>query len=350
MRKIYTHLLSSIAFIAASTTTSLATETNQENTPFEIEITEITKTDATVSITPPDGTTYFWEILTKDSYEQNGGAEAIAYSDTGWFEYLAQANGLDTYLDILPLVLSDGKVNGKITELKGHALEWDTEYVLYVYGLGTDGQMLTEVQDITFNTQQRKTSDLAVDVHVDSIEVDELNTTDKKTYYTVKFTMNPSNDEEEYAVVCHEVRFYDQYENHPKYDWEDYLTMQFVPFVDKVYRGKARCSFNKIIDGADYYLVVTGWDEAPSTDIYLTKFNGSTYNSLDKPETPELKIKCCNGALTIEGEYDYATVYTADGKIARQLRGAAHTSLPKGVYIVAVNKAGTNSVHKVIIN
>ena len=67
MRKIYTHLLSSIAFIAASTTTSLATETNQENTPFEIEITEITKTDATVSITPPDGTTYFWEILTKDS-------------------------------------------------------------------------------------------------------------------------------------------------------------------------------------------------------------------------------------------------------------------------------------------
>ena len=229
MRKIYTHLLSSIAFIAASTTTSLATETNQENTPFEIEITEITKTDATVSITPPDGTTYFWEILTKDSYEQNGGAEAIAYSDTGWFEYLAQANGLDTYLDILPLVLSDGKVNGKITELKGHALEWDTEYVLYVYGLGTDGQMLTEVQDITFNTQQRKTSDLAVDVHVDSIEVDELNTTDKKTYYTVKFTMNPSNDEEEYAVVCHEVRFYDQYENHPKYDWEDYLTMQFVP-------------------------------------------------------------------------------------------------------------------------
>ena len=50
--------------------------------------------------------------------------------------------------------------------------------------------------------------------------------------------MNPSNDEEEYAVVCHEVRFYDQYENHPKYDWEDYLTMQFVPFVDKVWAVK----------------------------------------------------------------------------------------------------------------
>lgn len=137
---------------------------------------------------------------------------------------------------------------------------------------------------------------------------------------------------------------------HQKMYFSFFKIALFVLPIIKVYRGKARCSFNKIIDGADYYLVVTGWDEAPSTDIYLTKFNGSTYNSLDKPETPELKIKCCNGALTIEGEYDYATVYTADGKIARQLRGAAHTSLPKGVYIVAVNKAGTNSVHKVIIN
>lgn len=332
--------ISALAFILCASLTLPALA--QESAPISIDLQEVGKRDVTVAITATEGTYFYWDILETPTFEENGGAESIDLSDLEWLSYVASGYEM-TLKEALPMLLFQGGYSGLYSEAHGGYLSLDTDYTLYAYGMDLNGKRTTDIYTVDFTTEPRITSLMTVDVQVESIVPDEVNSTATKSLWTATFNLHPSTTEEEYAVLVHPVRFYDQYEDLPQYTWDDYLDMQFTPYIDRAYTGDVQLIYDNIAE-EDYYMVVTGWDGGPSTEIYLTRFRGEAYSGVEGVGADEVAPLPAPGGVIIAGAYEFATVYDMEGRVVKSLRGAEYAALQPGVYLVSVTTAEGRSV------
>lgn len=108
---------------------------------FAITVSDITATSAYVEVSPSNKETYFFDVIEKEMLDQ--------YSDKKEFA----ADVISLYLDYgysVDELLSSGIDHYSYTDES--ALEPNTEYYAYAFGLSTDGTVTTKVTTVSFQT------------------------------------------------------------------------------------------------------------------------------------------------------------------------------------------------------
>lgn len=291
---------------------------------FKIEVSDISVRDAYITITPPDEEMpYYWFVMRKEKYERYGGDEGIFEQfDKEWYEFVAEISQDPslTWFDFMSDYLQSGSDEMYAYSLyEGNPLEWDTEFVVYAYGMGDDGVPTTAVSSVEFRTLPRNINEhLTIGMELVSIEEDTDNAYPNMCKVTVKLT--PSDDST-YAVHCHEATFYDWYIGREDYTWEDYLIKQFDPYC-VTHEGEDTITFINLKKGKDYYVVATGYDEAPNTEIFKIRFTadatGIEFERIDAPE--DVEFYDLNGRRVDANSKGIRIIRSSDGTVRKSIR------------------------------
>lgn len=194
---------------------------------FAIDVTNITGISADVKITPNDpNMSYFWWIEEKVQYDEwfDSSDNLLIQNDFGFWQYYADLEGLD-WKEVMNWDLTDGVTEDSSDSLY-NLLMWDNEYMVYVYGLDSDGNLLTQMTKKHFKTNPKPAAkDVTFDISIESTEWD---TAFNKFAVSAKIT--PSDPEAKYYVTITNMSWYDWYftaDNTGRSD-EEYIQYQIL--------------------------------------------------------------------------------------------------------------------------
>ena len=109
--------------------------------------------------------------------------------------------------------------------------EWDTEYIVWVYGVTTKGEVTTNITRRTFKTAAPGTSSMTFDVpNVDVYWYEETTAEGTIRGWRANATIVPSNKEEKYFATITNKGWYDWYftENNKGRSDDDYIMSQIL--------------------------------------------------------------------------------------------------------------------------
>lgn len=337
--------------------TSFTAEEYVEEPAFVLEVSDITQVNAHIKVTPRDPEMkYFWYITTPDVIEFRGGRETIDIKlDREWWLYLESLyNGNPDWKYFMRSQLSQGAIDADAIDIPDDCpkLRWDSEYVMYAYGLDEEtGDRITDIYWCDFTTAPLgDESDLTFEFEPVSVEDDPENSFGSRKCHKVTIDVYPSNDEEEFGLLYCETSVIDwYYSDQTEETIDDYFFNTFSE-MSKTFTGPVRLVMPAIREGREYYLCAAGFPGYPTTDLFTYKFTHETAAGVDDVDTDGVEVKTVEGGLRIEGNYDMAAVYSVDGKVVAALRaGEGEVSLPAGVYIVKCEAAGKSIVSKVAV-
>lgn len=122
---------------------------------FDITVTDIGASAATVSVTPSKtDVPYYFDLITKADYEANGGNEdAIAQAVSSFLSFL-----MDYYGETLENTVASIVSTGPDSYAYESGLDPETEYYVFACGLTSDGRINTDVGMKAFKTEAVKPS------------------------------------------------------------------------------------------------------------------------------------------------------------------------------------------------
>ena len=152
-------------------------EVPRENLTLELEVSEIGPTSITIDITAshPD-MTWIPMVTYKEYWDQKPSDEDIYISDLAYFEYLAENAGIsreEFLVDMLGMGSQEGIVIDGLTP--------NTEFVIYAYGLTTDGERTTDIVAREATTEKPYEGDITFDFDI------------KEEDYIMEFVVTPSH-------------------------------------------------------------------------------------------------------------------------------------------------------------
>ena len=165
-----------------------------EMTDFTVTLTNLHSGDVFFTIEPKqEDMTYWYSLQIKEDVAE---ADADIYaSDLAYFQYVCDYYGLT-----MSELLSDNLVSGDV-EWRYNGLTANTEYTLYMYGLDTQANALTEVNRLTFTTRK-----------VEPIDCDfEIVVGDNVTATQFSITIVPSDDTVGYYFDVFPAAMYEEY-------------------------------------------------------------------------------------------------------------------------------------------
>ena len=169
-------------------------EEPQEMEDFTVTLTSIHSGDVFLTIEPKDKEmTYWYQLQMKKDMPETD--EEILASDIEYLEYIA-----DYYGTPLGQLLADNLLKGDL-EWRYQYLEPNTEYVLYMYGMNTNGEALTAVNKLTFKTTKVLPLDCTFDILVG----------DNVTANSFSITIIPSDDTVGYYYDVFPAWMYEEY-------------------------------------------------------------------------------------------------------------------------------------------
>lgn len=122
-------------------------EDSRPSLSFSFEVRDLTATSATVLCTPSDlEATYWFDVYLKSDYDNFSSDEEFIESIERELADLGEIEGL-TYQEVLEIMLSTG-----IDEWTPSAMEPDTDYMAYAFGIGTDGTKTSRLFYEVFRT------------------------------------------------------------------------------------------------------------------------------------------------------------------------------------------------------
>ncbi len=175
---------------------------------FAIDVTDITGLSANVKITPNDPEmSYFWWIEEVSEYDEwfDNSDNLLIQNDFGFWQYYADLEGLD-WKEVMRWDITSGVTEDSSDSLY-NLLMWDNEYMVYVYGLDSEGNLKTQMTKKHFKTSPKpENKDLKFDVKIESTEWD---TAFNKFAISAKIT--PSDPEAKYYVTITNMSWYNWY-------------------------------------------------------------------------------------------------------------------------------------------
>ena len=215
MKKIFNLLLAMHAIVGVACTPDSGENAGNNgggngapSSPFVISVTNITSTGATVSVTPSNDDTYYFDVIEKKILDEYGGREAQFAAD--------YVEDIKSYLDELNAIygnifsLADFVSSGKDSYTYGTepALDPNTEYYAFAFGLSEKGEITSGLSKVEFKTLSKGGNTGGGDVTT-SKNTFNVNVTDiTATGATVVVT--PSNYDTYYFDVI-EKEVYDMY-------------------------------------------------------------------------------------------------------------------------------------------
>lgn len=161
---------------------------------FTVTLTSLHSGDVFLSIEPEQkDMTYWYQLQVKEEMPETD--EEILAADLDYFKYVADYYGMS-----LTQLLSDNLKEGDL-EWRYQGLEPNTEYVLYMYGIGIDGVAKTSVNQLTFSTTKVKQLDCTFDILAG----------DNITANSFSITIIPSDDTVAYYYDVFPAWMYEEY-------------------------------------------------------------------------------------------------------------------------------------------
>lgn len=252
---------------------------------LEITVDNVSVQNATVTITPtPDELKYYWNYVDKATFEADGGADkAIENRIEKWKTH---GSIYDTpWQEIMNLELQQGKMTESIYDFFLDILMYDTDYVVYAFGMDKEGNVTAPLATAEFRTLTPPASENIFEVSITSIV--------PNTYrYTATAHVEPSNSDR-YVVRFFTKDYVDKFNITPGSEGEKRFIAKEMFYNlnnDMIFSGSANVTYSYCEDGKDYYVVVMGIndDNTPSTSLTLYEF------TVVETEKPVL------GTLTLE--------------------------------------------------
>lgn len=199
---------------------------------FDIEVSDIEGMSARITITPPESDMrYFFWLYTMDSYERYqhcNDYELLRYDYSFWL-YISQL-----YNYSLEEVITMDTIKGEVSLSTDNILyiaEWDTEYLVWAYGINTDGTVTTPITRKVFKTLAPEPSTMTFEVPNIETEWYEQTTSEGLLRgWVAKATIKPSAKSEKYFVTITNKDWYDWYftsDNDGRSD-DDYIAHQIL--------------------------------------------------------------------------------------------------------------------------
>lgn len=199
---------------------------------FDIEVSDIKGMSARITITPPESDMrYFFWLYTMDSYERYqhcNDYELLRYDYSFWL-YISQLYGYS-----LEEVIEMDTIKGKVSLSTDNILyiaEWDTEYLVWAYGINTDGTVTTPITRNTFKTLTPEPSAMTFEVpNIETEWYEETTSEGLLRGWVAKATIKPSAKSEKYFVTITNKDWYDWYftsDNDGRSD-DDYIAHQIL--------------------------------------------------------------------------------------------------------------------------
>lgn len=197
-----------------------------------VEVFDIKGMSAKVTITPPtEDTRYYCWVYTVEDYERLQNAsdyEILAYDYSYWLT-TSQMYGIELE-EMIEFDTNVGSATYSTDDFLFVA-EWDTEYIVWVYGVTTKGEVTTNITRRTFKTAAPGTSSMTFDVpNVDVYWYEETTAEGTIRGWRANATIVPSNKEEKYFATITNKGWYDWYftENNKGRSDDDYIMSQIL--------------------------------------------------------------------------------------------------------------------------
>ena len=145
--------------------------------PLTISISKVTATGVTFSVTTSDESLTWLPMVTyKEGFEYYESADELFRYDLEYFAYLADIRDM-TMPEFLEMMVA----SGSMIDVPLDGLQPSTDYVLYAYGITTDGRRTTDIVHEAFRTEDPYEGDI-----VFSFEASEED-------YILSYTITPSH-------------------------------------------------------------------------------------------------------------------------------------------------------------
>ena len=233
-------------------------EIQQTDLSFEIDVTDIGLTKATVKVQASDDkAVFFMNVFSKEQYEQWGGGE-VAFSNH------AQAL-VDYYVTMgrtpEEMVTNLGSVGRG--ELVFDDLTDDTEYIAYAVGIDENFFVNSKATVVNFRTKKVVESSITFEIDIR-----------ETTYCSVIGTVTPSNSDQFICAIQPKAQL-EQFESDQDIMYELVATyQQWDAMEDVLYAGEAveLEPISSLSPSTEYVVLCFGWDEAPTTGLTKAEF------------------------------------------------------------------------------
>lgn len=242
---------------------------------LQIEVNEITTTDAMINITTSDNSQFFWKLMEKSAYDQKGGKDkavenqieqwkldASYYDDTEWQEMMSYS------------LVDNVSISAK--QWLYEPLVPNTTYIVFAFGMDLNGNVTVPVTEKTFTTAGAAQSNNTFEISLVSVK----RAMEGRMNVTAKVT--PSNSDT-YIARCIPKSIADNYnltdptsESYKKFAKDEVL---YGINASWLLSGEKEQTFENRIADTEYYLVAMGVDGnfAQTTDLTLYKFMCEEY-------------------------------------------------------------------------
>jgi hypothetical protein len=169
---------------------------------------------------------YFWWIEEMSQYDEwfDNSDNLLIQNDFGFWQYYADLEGLD-WREVMNWDLTSGVTEDSSDSLY-NLLMWDNEYMVYVYGLDSEGNLTTQMTKKEFKTNPKTAAkDVKFDIQIESTEWDVA-----FNKFAVSAKITPSDPEAKFYVTITNMSWYDWYftsDNTGRSD-EEYIQYQIL--------------------------------------------------------------------------------------------------------------------------
>lgn len=234
----------------------------------------ITWREAYVKITPSaEDMEYVFDIMEKTEWEELYGEDAeavVAARIEGWQQDvedgLESNPTLDTWQKYMAYYQHNNPKTVAVSEY--YNLRWDTDYVMYAFGMNDDGFQTANVVTVEFRTATPATSE-----NTFAVEIGEL------TASSVAFTVTAANNDP-YFLTIQDKRYVERFGEGKSESWEDMIwDLTFVKtdeqIQDYIFAGSqslTNADINKKVDSFhEYQVVIWGFNNGPTTKVYVSE-------------------------------------------------------------------------------
>lgn len=241
----------------------------QGDLTFDINVSNITSGSADIVITPSDDTAPYYYAIS-DSVGKNNRDNNYNGSwyelEVGWWTYLSQFYSM-TWQQVAAQFLTTGQHTADIQEDYGGRLMWDTPYYVYCFGMDTEGNLTSDITEKEFRTTKPVPSDNEITVTIkqelsDGVMID-VATTNDDTYF----------------IDCQKTSYVDYYLD--QYNGsKDQMFYHFFSSISSMVNDQYFHSGDQTdlkaaasTSDADYYIIICGFNDGPTTDIQLIPFH-----------------------------------------------------------------------------
>lgn len=239
----------------------------------KISIEDVTWCDAALTITPDNlDKEFVCGIYTRAAYDEKFDTkDAIISARMAEWEAMAQQNveygNDDTWQYYMQLEQHVGVSSIAASELL--SLGWNTEYVVYCFGIDDDGTVTSTVTIAEFKTLSAAESENRFDISVDAT-----------TEQSIIFTVTPSNDDP-YFVALQPTTYTDCYGPDAEQSYEMMILDLVTAYPDDllkekyIFSGEQQFTSSQFLASVnhecEYKIIVCGFDNGPSTDVVLSE-------------------------------------------------------------------------------